>query len=489
MTIINKIALVEPVSDIPNIYSLIAIPRLGLPVLANVLSNAGYQVDIFSEKIRKPTFRELEEYDLIGVSILTNSSQKGYRYADLMRKSGKTVVIGGPHATFRPEEALRHADYVVRGEAEGTAVELLAALNGSGSFESIKGLSYSKDGECIHNDDREISEEFINVPADFSRVKGIEQFRKGALSRFLYTPMVYTTRGCPFNCRYCTVIKLAGRKLRYRTPESCIGDIRNALEGIQVRKSIMIVDDNFTVDMKRAKDILKRMIALGKPDYVLYNMQLRVETFSDEEFLSLLNEAGFGLLHVGFESISPGALKEWQKNISVDQIKFVVEQARKFGLKVNGMFIVGSDSDTEETVEATVRHAIELDMAVMQLFILCPLPGSEVNSQFTEQNRIFTYNWKYYDCHHSVFFPENIRPSVLQQAVLRANRQFYSWRRMFIEKAAGNRVTCGMALKQSEGHLRGYVERLRSIEGRFYGKDGKLLKERLPENKPEECTI
>jgi len=486
---IKKIALVEPVSDIVNIYSLIAIPRLGLPVLGNVLAHAGYDVDIFSEKIRKPSMDELEKYDLIGVSILTNSSLHGYHYADEMKKRGRIVVIGGPHATFEPEEALRHADYVARGEAERTFLELLSALNGDGTVEAIKGLSYIKDGKCFHNEDREITDEFINVPADFSKVKGIREFRKGMLSRFLYTPMVYTTRGCPFNCRYCTVIKLAGRKLRYRSLDCCTDDIRNAIDGITVRKSVMIIDDNFTVDMNRAKELLKRMITLGKPDYVLYNMQLRVETFNDEEFLSLLNDAGFGLLHVGFESVSSGSLKEWQKNISVEQIRFAVEQARKFGLKVNGMFIVGSDSDTEETVEATVDRAIELEMAVMQLFILCPLPGSEVNTQFQHENRIFTHNWKYYDCHHSVFFPRNIKPSILQKAVLRANKKFYSFRRMFLERAAGNRVTCGMALWQAENHHRDYIKKLEAFEDRFYGKDGTLLMERLADNRPEDCRL
>ncbi|MDQ7823975.1 MAG: radical SAM protein [Candidatus Eremiobacteraeota bacterium] len=486
---IKRIALVEPDTDIPNIYKLIGIPRLGLPVLGNLLEHEGYEVDIFSDKIRKPSMGELEGYDLLGISILTNSSHQGYRYADALKKRGKTVIMGGPHATFQPDEALGHCDYVARGEAEKTFLELLAALNAGSGVEGIKGLSYRKDGAIVHNEDREISDEFINVPATFSRVKGIEAYKNGLGSRFFYTPMVYTSRGCPFNCRYCTVIKLAGRKLRYRDLDCCIDDIRNALKGIKERKSIMIIDDNFTVDMDRAKELLRKMIRLGKPRHVLYNMQLRVETFKDEEFLSLINEAGFGLLHVGFESISRGSLKEWKKNISVEQIRFAVEQARKHGLKVNGMFIVGSDSDTEETVAETVDHAIELGMAVMQLFILCPLPGSEVFTQCVEENRIFTYDWRYYDCHHSVFFPMHMRPSVLQRAVQRANKKFYSFKRMFLERTYGNRITCGLALRQAEKYHRDYIRKLEAFEEPFYGNNGTLLKEKLGENRPEERLL
>lgn len=482
---IKRIAFVEPASEIPNIYSFIATPRLGVPILGNLLKEKGYEVAIFSEKIRKPKMAELLDFDLVGISSLTNSSTRGYDYADRLRKSGKIVVIGGPHATFLPEESLAHCDYVVRGEGEKTTLELIRVLNGEGSLSDVMGLSYRENGTIVHNKDREFSEEFLDVSPDLSLVVGIEEFKGGLMNRFLYTPMVYTSRGCPFSCRYCTVIKLAGRKLRYRGLDSCIDDIRTAMDHIKVRKSIMIVDDNFTVNMKRAKELLHKIIALGKPDYVLYNMQLRVESFKDEEFLGLLNQAGFGLVHVGFESVNKQALKEWEKQLGVDQIKFVVEQAARFGLKVNGMFIVGSDSDTEETISNTVNYCMELDMAVMQLFILCPLPGSDVYHQHASENRLFTHNWKYYDCHHSVFFPKNMKPSTLQRAVREANAKFYAPGRLLLNHAPGNRITCGMAIHSMARFQRAHEQRLKSFEDRFYSRDGTLLTDRLTENDPQ----
>ncbi len=475
---IKKIALLETASDIPNIYSYIATPRLGVPILGSLLRQEGYEVTIFSEKIRKPTVDELLAFDLIGISSLTNSSTRGYRYADALRGQ-RTVVIGGPHGTFLPEESLDHCDYVVRGEAEETLPELIRALNGQASLSTIRGLSYRNGGGVVHNENRAFSEEYLHVSPDLTLVKGIDDFKRGLVSRFLYTPMVHTSRGCPFTCRFCTVIKLAGRKMRYRDVDRCLEEIKTAQENISVRKSIMIVDDNFTVNMKRAKELLRGLIDLGKPDHVLYNIQLRVESFKDEEFLELLNRAGFGLLHVGFESISKKTLDELGKKLGVDQIQFVADQARKFGLKVNGLFIVGTDADTEETVRETVRCAIELDLAVMQLFVLCPLPGSDVYHQMETEKRIFTRNWKYYDCHHVVFFPRNIRPSALQRAVREANRKFYAPRRLFLNHAPGNRLTCGMAIHSMARFQKAYEKKLEQFEERFYGSDGILIPERL----------
>lgn len=483
---IKKIALVEPTTDIPNIYQFIGFPRLGLPILGTILKREGFEVSIFSEKIQPLAVKELQRFDLIGFSLLTNSSIRGYGYADLLKKEGRIVVMGGPHPTFLPEECLEHCDYVIRGEAEDALLELIKALNGGETLANIRGLSYKRNGEIFHNPDSEFTDRYLNVSPDFGLVKGMARFRNGPVSRFLYTPMVYTSRGCPFNCRYCTVIKLAGRKLRYRDLDVCEEDIRCATSSIGVRKSVMIIDDNFTVDMNRAKELLRRMIRLGKPKYVLYNMQLRVESFKDEEFLSLLNEAGFGLIHVGFESIDKRALKEWKKEIGVEQIRFVMEQAKKFGLKINGMFIVGSDSDTIDTIRDTVDCAIELDMAVMQLFILCPLPGSDVYSQFAAERRIFNFNWKYFDCHHSLFFPKQMKPSTLQSAVRRANARFYSPDRMFLKKAVGNRITCGSAIHMMEKYQKEYEKKLKCLEAKFYDQDENLIVDMLEENHPDE---
>lgn len=483
---IKKIALVETNTDIPNIYTLIATPRLGLPILGNILTQKGYEVDIFSDKIRKPLLNELLTYDIIGISSLTNSSLQGYKYADMLKKHNKTVVIGGPHGTFLPEESLEHCDYVVRGEGEETFIELLDALNNNKSISNIKGISYKKNGQFLHNEDRSFKDDYLNISPDLSLVKGIETFKEGLWNKYLYHPMVYTSRGCPFNCRYCTVIKLAGRKLRYRDLDYCIKDIKEAIKGLSVRKAIMIVDDNFTVDMDRAKNLLKKIIAEKFPEHFLFTIQLKVESFKDEEFLMLLKDAGFGLLHAGFESINKKALNEWHKEQSFQQIKYAVEQAKKYNLKVNGMFIVGSDFDTEETVLNTVDVAMELEVAVMQLFILCPLPGSDIFNQFLSENRLFTFNWKYYDCHHAVFFPKLMKPSVLQKTLLKANKKFYNFNRMFLSNTTGNRITCGTAIYLMEKYQKKYIKKLRKFEDEFYREDGSLIEEKLKNFKKED---
>jgi len=482
---IKKIALVQTASNISSIYSLLITTQLGLPILGGILKNKGYEVDIFHDKIRKPKMKELLNYDLIGFSSLTNSILKAYEYGDILKKHNKIVITGGPHVTFLPEEGLEHCDYVVRGEGEETLAELIEALNNGKSPENIKGLSYKKNGNIIHNEDREHKEEYMEFGPDFSLVKGLENYKKDLFKKYFYLAILHTSRGCPYNCKYCVVIKMAGRKLRYRNLDLCIKDIKHVIEGIPVVKTVMIVDDNFTVDMKRSKEFLRKIIKENFPERFAFAAQVRAESFKDEEFLSLLKEAGFGQLHVGYESINELSLKEWRKKQSLETIKFTIEQAKKYKLKINGMFILGSDYDTEETIEKTVDFAIDSGIATMQLTILTPFPGTDLYEELKKENRIFTFNWNYYDVQHTVFFPKLIKPGTLQRALIKANKKFFTIDRMFFNNPIGIRITHGTGSHIMHGAMEKYAKMLEKIEGEFYSEEGKLLMDKLSKNNPE----
>ncbi|MEQ8224327.1 MAG: cobalamin-dependent protein, partial [Candidatus Eremiobacterota bacterium] len=265
---IKKVALVEPHTDIPNIYSSFVSQRMGLPIMGNILKKHGYEVDIYNDKIKKPVIKELLSYDLVGISSLTNTAPAAYKYADTLKKHNKIVVLGGPHATFCTEEGLIHADYVVRKEGEETLPELIDALNNNKPLEYIKGLSFRKNGGFIHNEDREFKEDYLKHAPDYSLVKGLEKAKKGLLSKYTYFQGTYTSRGCPYNCRYCTVIKIAGRQMRYRDLDDCIEDIRCCIKDVSILKTVGIGDDNFTVNMPRAKEFLTKIINANFPENI-----------------------------------------------------------------------------------------------------------------------------------------------------------------------------------------------------------------------------
>ncbi|MEQ8192039.1 MAG: hypothetical protein ABRQ39_29000, partial [Candidatus Eremiobacterota bacterium] len=148
-------------------------------------------------------------------------------------------------------------------------------------------------------------------------------------------------------------------------------------------------------------------------------------------------------------------------------------------------FVVGSDVDTKETIEKTVDFAIESGLTTMQMWILTPLPGSDVYRQINEEHRIFNTNWKYFDCQHSVFFPSLMKPSTLELALAEANKKFYTFKRMFYN-AIGTRITYGTNAHMMDRALRDYAKRLKKFEDKFYTKEGILINEKLAENNPEE---
>lgn len=482
---IRRIALIEPVTDIPNIYSLSIVPRLGLLTLASALREEGYEVDVYNDRIRRPRRADLLAYDLIGISILTNTAVLGYEYARMIGDR-KPVVFGGYHATFLSEEALGHGEFVVRGEGEGTLLDLIRALNDGKSLESIPGLSYRDDGRIRHNPDRPPSEAYLHHSPAYDALKGLDRrIRRPILGypyRLVFFAGTHTSRGCPRRCRYCTVIHMAGRTPRYRDPDRCVEELRRAA-GL-VRKELLIADDNLTQSLPRAKEFLRRLIAAKIPKRYTLMTQIEVSAFRDDELLALLKEANFELLHVGYESISEETLRNWNKPVTRAQMLLPSRQARKHGLHINGMFVVGSDCDTEETIRQTAEFAIRSDLHAMQMWILTPLPGSEIHRETHGENRIFNSFWKHYDCQHSTFFPRRIRPSTLQRAVREANRRFYSLSRL---RHGGTRLTYALNVWRMSGWMRRYEGKLRSIEDRYYeGED--LLPERLSSHDPRVTT-
>src|SRR5512143_3570689 len=126
----KSIYFLEPKSPGIHVFSAYHIPRLGTILLATILRNRGYDTRVFIEDVAKPDWDAMEKASIVGISTITSTAPRAYRLADNFKAQGKTVIMGGPHATFMPDEALEHADFVVRGEGEDTLPELLDAIEG-----------------------------------------------------------------------------------------------------------------------------------------------------------------------------------------------------------------------------------------------------------------------------------------------------------------------------------------------------------------------
>jgi radical SAM superfamily enzyme YgiQ (UPF0313 family) len=416
-----KITLIEPAPPGFHVYSLIKQVRLGLPLLGTLLRDRGHEVHIFVESLGEVDWSVVAASDLVGISTITSTAIKAYRYAERAREAGAWVAMGGPHVTFESDEALEFADYIVRGEGEDAILELVELLGGRREADTILGLSYhATDGSHVHNPARPLRESLSDLPfPDLTLIANHEKIKP--------TPFL-TSRGCPYDCEFCSVIEMFGRKVRTVEPCRLIDAIRAAHP-----HNIFFYDDNFIMSKRSAKELLAQMIREGLT--VPWSAQIRVDSIShagrvDHELLSLLREAGCYLVYLGLESVNPETLKLFNKRQTVADISSGLAALHEYGIQTHGMFVFGSDTDTLETLRHTADFAVESTLGTAQFMLLTPLPGTRQTAFLESEGRIFTRNWSLYDGHHVVFWPKQMSPVELQEASMEAHKRFYRLRRL-----------------------------------------------------------
>ncbi len=411
----RKFVLVEPKSTHLHVYSRYTIPRLGVILLGTMLRDRGWDVKVYIEDVSPVDMTEVLSADIVGISTLTSTAPQSYKLAEVVRNHGIPVIMGGTHVTFCPDEALDFSDYVVRGEGEETLFELLDAMDGKGSFDKILGLSFWKSGKKVHTPDRPLKEDLDSNPIpDYSLVEG---WNSNAIIS------IATSRGCPFTCTFCSVPGMYGHGFRMHSIERVIEEIR-----VNKPQYIFFADDLFTANRKRTKDLLRRMIEEGLTPQ--WGAQVRIETAFDPELLSLMKESNCFNVFVGFESINPKTLDLFNKRQTYEKIVSSIKKFKEAGIRIHGMFVVGSDADDKETIYETSRFATEHGLETIQLMILTPLPGSPDYDQFyaTGNRELLSRDWSLYDGHHAVYRPKNMTAYELNVAAIDAMEEFYSWK-------------------------------------------------------------
>jgi len=417
-----KAVFLEPRPPNPHIFSLYALPRLGGVLLATLLRQRGWDVQVYVEEVADIDFDQVLTADLVGISTITSTAPRAYALALEIRKSGIPVVLGGPHVTFLPEEALDHADMVVRGEGEVPILALARYLEGDIDLSRVPSLSWRQDGRIIHNPLPEEAVDLDTLPApDLSLIHGYRRW--GTLASRVIP--IQTTRGCPYDCGFCSVTGMFGRKLRKRSAERTVKE----LEGYRELGSLaFFYDDNFTADRKHAREVCRLIIESGLQ--MDWSTQVRLEAARDHDLLKLMQKAGCRTVFVGFESVNQKALAESRKSQSADEMADAVKAFRGAGIEVHGMFIYGLDSDSPRDLEATLQFAVKSPITTAQFLVLTPFPGTELLDRLTRENRILLSDWSLYDGHHVVFTPSRVDPRLLQRKQVQAHWRFYSWPRI-----------------------------------------------------------
>ncbi|MBF0459218.1 MAG: radical SAM protein [Nitrospirae bacterium] len=415
---IKRVSFIEAKSPGNHIFSKFPIPRVGTILLSTILRDRGYEVKAFIEDVGRPDWEYIESSDIVCISTITSTAPRAYKIAERVKAKGIPVVIGGAHTTFLPEEALAYVDYVLRGEADHSITALFDYLDlGRPSISTIKGLSY-KDaaGNFLHNPDSDRVMELDNLP--IPDVKLVQEW-----DRMKIYP-ISTSRGCPFNCKFCSVIRVFGRQYRFCSVGHALKEIKDACANS--KENIFFVDDNFSANKKRTKELLNAIIAEKiKPSW---SAQVRTDVAKDEELLRLFADSGCHMVYIGFESINPVTLESYNKGQSLDEIVRCIKAVKGHGIDIHGMFVLGADTDNVDTIRKTADFAIDLGIDTIQFMILTPLPGTPFFFEMQESGRLLHTDWSKYDAHHVIYKPTLMNPQTLHMETFKAMGRFYSWK-------------------------------------------------------------
>jgi len=404
---------IEPKAPGQHIFSRIPIPRLGNVLLATILARRGYDCRVLMEEVRPVRAEDVAWADVVGISSTTTTAPAAYAWAHRARAAGKVVVMGGPHVSFLADEALEHSDYVVRGEGDEAMPELAQALDGRRDPATIGGLSYRAGDAVRHNPSRPFLRDLDGLPTpDFSLVEGWSPRRVLPLS---------TSRGCPFQCRFCSVIPMFGTRYRFQSVDRVLDDLARASGSA---RHVFICDDNFAADPRRARAICQGMLDRGIR--VQWSAQVRADCARDTELVDLMARAGCWYVYIGFESLNPRTLEAFGKRQTVADIRHAVGAFRRRGVRIHGMFVLGADQDDRQTIRETARFARHARIDSVQFLILTPTPGTPIHDEMAAAGRLLTRDWALYDAHHVVYDPLQLTPDELQREAERASARFYS---------------------------------------------------------------
>ena len=416
-----KIVFIEPMAPNLHIFSAFPLPRLGVLILGTIMKKRGWEVEVYVEQMRKVDFADVASADLVGISTITSTAPRAYALADKVRSLGVPVIMGGPHVTFLADEALEHADFVIRGEGERALKAFIDARESGQSLADVPNLSYKVDGRAVHNPQQPMDTNLDAIPyPDFGLLKA-----DSARRRFAPPIPVLTSRGCPFDCSFCSVTGLFGKKYRFRSTENIIEELRRY---DSPRNNIFFYDDNFAANRERTKELLLAMIR--ERFKFTWTTQVRADVARDVELVKLMKKAGCHTLYIGFESVNPRSLDAMKKKQTVDDLVRAAKVLRRHRIGIHGMFVLGFDEDDWQSVKKTVKFAMKARLATTQFLILTPLPGSELYNKLKSEQRITFHDWALYDAHHVVFQPARFTLFDLQKAQIFCHKKFYSLKQM-----------------------------------------------------------
>ena len=390
---------------VPAVEENARIPNLAFPILASL---SPPDVDFsFTDDLLTPIHleKDLKEVDLVGITVLTKTALRAYEIADVYRKKGIPVVLGGIHPTALPEEAKEHADSVVMGEAEEVWPHLIEDVR-MGHLKPF----YQQKGYT-----------------DLSKVPNP---RRDILPKRGYLPLdvVQVTRGCPFRCEFCSVQKFFGETYRFRPIPDVVEEVRRLRH-----RWMMFNDDNIIGNHSYSKELLNALIPLKKKWFG----QVSLSGLKAIENVELLAKSGCNSLFIGFESLSKKNLvtsKKFQNDPS--EYREIIDTLHRHGIAICGSFVFGFDEDDPSVFEETVSFSIQTKLFSAIFMILTPYPETAFYHRVKKEGRLVQDQWwllKNPEDSAPHFLPKKMTGQALREGWKKAWKEFNSlpclWKR------------------------------------------------------------
>ena len=458
-----RILLVSPESKVWNSRSHL---HNGLGYLAGSLLANGYSdVTLHDGAVEDETvpqvldraIAEKHPYDVVGISAPTVLIENAWAAAREAQARGAVTILGGPHLTLQPDESMQkpQVDLVVRGEGEEAIVEILRALEGSvaqGKLEdsrsssvprpssfvndqqlaNILGLSWrTAEGQVKHNLDRPLRQDLDEIPLPAYHLFKIERYTNlqpltDGLDPHARAYTMVTSRGCPYKCIYCSK-PITGDTWRARSVENVVQEWRMLVRDFHATE-IGVTDDIWNLDLKRAKELCRALIAEGLntvPWVTVHGMKVN---HTDLELFQLMKAAGCKRVGFGVENGDEDIVKRViKKSQTLDMVRTAFKNAKKAGLQTMGFFIFGMPQETEATMEKTIRLALELDPDLANFMIAAPYPGTELWKLVEKEGILFSHTWDDYAIHSDKahFAIGSLTAELVERKWHEAYRRFY----------------------------------------------------------------
>jgi radical SAM superfamily enzyme YgiQ (UPF0313 family) len=400
-------ALTEATSPLfrPVKYSLF--PPLGLATLAAYLDDND-DVTIEDEHVER--VRLDDEPDLVVIQVYITSARRAYELADLYRKRGAYVCLGGLHVTSLPEEAALHADTIFIGPGEDIWPQFLKDYRKRAPLRVYRSQ--------VHT--------LVDVPP----------IRRDLLKRRLYLVpnSIVVSRGCPHLCDFCYVKSFFGKGRHFytQTVDAALAEI-DRLPG----RHVYFLDDHLFGDPRFASALFEGMRGMGK----LWQAAGTVQSVLSPKLVEQAAAAGLRSLFVGFETLDAENLRAQNKphNLGRDYAA-AIRRLHDNGVMINGSFVFGMDSDDESVFSRTVDWAVSQGIETATFHIMTPYPGTALFQRMEEQGRMLHRDWDLYDTRHTVCRPLKMSAESLEAGYWRAYRDFYTWRNILQGARSHDRV-------------------------------------------------